>query len=85
MCQLPQEALDFIATPLVANHNTITDHITDEKSHMAQIDRVWISIAYIRVRQEWKVTRFGVDKNMVQGQRHGMRETTGQLLEITGH
>jgi hypothetical protein len=31
----PQEALGFIAAPLVATHNTITEHTLDEEFQMA--------------------------------------------------
>jgi hypothetical protein len=35
LCVHPQEALGFVAAPLVATHNTITEHAPDEKFQMA--------------------------------------------------
>jgi hypothetical protein len=37
LCVHPQEALGFVAAPLVATHNTITEHTPDEEFQMAQI------------------------------------------------
>ena len=39
-----QEVLGFVAAPLVINHNTLTEHTTNENSNVAQIDRAWIHI-----------------------------------------
>jgi hypothetical protein len=48
-------------------HNTITEHTTDEKSHVAHVDRGWINITYRRAGRVGMVTPLGVDKSMVQG------------------
>ena len=37
LCRSPQEALGFVAAPLVASHNTITDHTTKLKFQVAQM------------------------------------------------
>jgi hypothetical protein len=37
LCVHPQEALGFVVAPLVATHNTITEHTPDEEFQMAQI------------------------------------------------
>ena len=48
----PQEVVSFVAAPSVVNHYTITEHTTDENSHVAQIDHAWMSITRKRGSKE---------------------------------
>ena len=50
-CQVAQpfidcspETIGFVVAPSIVNHNTITEHTTDENSYVAQIDRVGIMV-----------------------------------------
>ena len=48
----PHESLGFFAAPSVVNHNTLTEHTTDENSHVASIDHAWTGITKNRDSKE---------------------------------